>query len=280
MKTLPFTIPKPKRDALILQEDLVKYFYDSLHRHEELQISCIVKGSGTLIVGDRVSSYFEGDILVIGGKVSHVFKSDPADKKSHMFSIFFTEDSFGSHFFQTEELKTLIPFFRKAENGFKIKSNFQKSKSLFQKIRKAPKLDRFILFLQLLKELNNARYDSLSSFISEKKYSDLEEKRMSAVLEYTMDNFRREISLSEIAEQATMTKNAFCAYFKKRTRKTYVTFLNELRTEASCQLLSGTNDLSIAEIAERSGFQNISNFNRVFKVFKKQTPGQYRKQFS
>ena len=76
MKVLPFTIPKPEPSGLIYQEDHEWLFYDQLHQHEELQISYIVKGSGTLIVSEAIGSYSEGDVFVIGGNVPHVFKSE------------------------------------------------------------------------------------------------------------------------------------------------------------------------------------------------------------
>jgi len=278
MKVLPFTIPKPKRDALIIQEDYQMGFYGFLHRHEELQISYIAQGEGVLIVGDAISSYRAGDVVVLGSNVPHVFKSNEKLKQpSRMISIFFTQTSFGADFFQTEELKSLQSFFKKSENGFKLQSPSVKSIGLFSDIQKSTKLERFILFFQLLKQLNSAKYVALSSFQSEKKYKDIEGQRMGAVFQYTMDHFREKITLQAIAKEAAMTPNAFCNYFKKRTRKTYITFLNEIRIEEACKLLREEKDLSIAEIAEQSGFQNISNFNRKFKEIKKEKPIAFRK---
>lgn len=276
MKVLPFTIPKPKRDALILQEDKQFSFYEFLHQHEEFQISLIKQGQGALIVGDRVGFYNPGDVIVLGGNLPHVFKSNTVlNQKSHMLSVFFTETSFGNGFFETEELKSLKSFFKKAENGFKVSSPSEKITTIFQKLQKASKLERFILFFQLLKQLNNAKYEALSSFISEKKYTDNEGQRMGAVFQYTMNNFREKITLEDIARKAAMTPNAFCKYFKKRTRKTYITFLNEIRIEEACKLLREQAEMSIAEIAEHSGYQNLSNFNRKFKQLKLKTPREY-----
>ena len=76
-----------------------------------------------------------------------------------------------------------------------------------------------------------------------------------------------------------MTKNAFCKYFKKRTNKTYFQFLNELRIENACKLLLGNTDFSIIQIAETSGFNNISNFNRHFKTYKKMSPSEFKRAF-
>jgi AraC-like DNA-binding protein len=176
-------------------------------------------------------------------------------------------------------MQYLNSFFRKAENGFKVASNKKDLITLFNALFKAKKIDRFILFLQLLKGLNQVKYEGLSSFVSEKKYKDTEGQRMSAVFAYTMNHFQKEITLETIAREAAMTKNAFCKYFKKRTNKTYFTFLNELRIEESCRLLQRKEDLSVAEVAERSGFQNISHFNRKFKLFKGKTPRAYRNAF-
>lgn len=277
MKVLPFTIPKPKRDALIVQEDLEPAFYGQLHQHEEFQISCILAGEGTLIVGDSIHRYRQGEVYVLGGNLPHVFKSDITNKSlSHMKSVFFTKSTFGKDFFGIEELKSLQSFFKKAENGFKTTSRQKLSFVFMEQLFKASKLDRFILFIQLLKNLNQATNTTLSDFISEKKYSDNEGRRMSAVLSYTMANFQNEISLNTIAVEASMTKTSFCKYFKKRTNKTYVSFLNELRIEEACKLLQTKKEASIAEIAEASGFQNISNFNRKFKQIKGVTPRSFR----
>jgi len=279
MKVLPFTIPKPKRDALIVQEDIQDAFYGVLHRHEEIQISLLVEGEGVLIVGDRVHSYCAGDVIVLGSNVPHVFKSnEKLTQPSRMLSIFFTQASFGTDFFQTEELKLLQSFFQRSENGFKLKRPSEKISQLFFAVQKATKLERFILFFQLLKRLNTGKYLLLSSFHSEKKYNDTEGKRMGAVYQYTMEHFREKITLQDIAKEAAMTPNAFCNYFKKRTRKTYVAFVNEIRVEEACKLLQEQPELSIAEIAEQSGFRNISNFNRKFKELKSVTPWEYRKE--
>jgi AraC-like DNA-binding protein len=113
--------------------------------------------------------------------------------------------------------------------------------------------------------------------IYDKKDTDNEGYRMRSVFEYTMNHFKKDISLDTISEVANMTKNAFCKYFKKRTNKTYVQFLNELRVEYASKLLLTHYDLTIIEIAEISGFNNISNFNRTFKSFKKMNPSSFRK---
>lgn len=96
-------------------------------------------------------------------------------------------------------------------------------------MKTASNLERFIIFLKLLKRTTTAKHTSLSSFIYEKKYSTIEGQRMQDIFEYTMKYYNSDISLQTIEKIASMTKNAFCKYFKKRTNKTYFRFLNELR---------------------------------------------------
>lgn len=278
MKVLPFKIPKPEHDALVYQEDIEDFFYDKLHQHEEIQLSYIMEGEGTLIVGDTINYYKQGDVLIIGSNLPHVFKSDiEASEKSHMLSLFFTKDSFGVDFFELEELTELASFFKRSAHGFKITPKDKILMELFLKLKTSSKLERFIVLLKLLKKTSKVKYKSLSSFIYEKKYNAIEGKRMRDVFEYTMTHFKKDISLETIAGVATMTKNAFCKYFKKRTNKTYFRFLNELRIEHACKLMLAPNDFSIAEIAYKSGFKNISNFNRQFKSIKQLNPSEFKK---
>ena len=278
MKVLPFQIPKQKGDALIFQEDIVFSFYDKLHQHEEIQICFIKSGTGTLIVGDTINDFKENDALVIGSNVPHVFRSDfKKDEKSHMITFFFTKNSFGNDFFNLKELNAFNNFFIQSKHGFRITSNRKKIKKYFLKLKTSSKLDRFMLLLKLIKCISKSNFESLSSFIYEKKYTAIEGKRMRDVFEYTMKNYRKDITLSDISEVAVLTKNAFCKYFKKRTNKRYFSFLNELKIEHSCKLIFSKTDLTFAEIAFKSGFKNISNFNRQFKTVKNMSPSNYKK---
>lgn len=278
VKVLPFKIPKPENKAFIYQEDHELYFYDKLHQHEEIQISLIVKGEGTLVIGDSVTVYKTNDILVIGSNLPHVFKSEiHPTSKSHMLSLFFTKKSFGEHFFELDELQELQLFFKRAKHGFKITSSKKGVTNLFLALNAASKFNRFLILLELIKITSNCSYNSLSSFIYEKKYNDIEGKRMRDVMEFTMNNYQQDISLNTVASKAAMTNNAFCKYFKKRTNKTYFKFLNELRIEHACKLVVSNNDFTLAEIAYKSGYKNISNFNRQFKAIKHTSPSNFKK---
>ena len=277
MKILPFKIPKPGKESLVYQEDRELRFYDKLHEHEEIQISYIVKGRGSLILGDTVNEYKPGDILIIGEKIPHVFRSDSdLQEESVMYSLFFTKSSFGKDFFNLSDLTGVENFFKKSDHGMKIASQQDLLYKKFKMLKGQNRMQRLATFLQILDILIHAESTPLSSFIYQKPYSDDEGKRMNDVLQFTLDNFQENIALEEVAEKANMSKNAFCRYFKKRTNKTYFQFLIDLRIEQACKLLYNKKDLSIGAISELSGFPNVANFNRKFKELKQMTPSEYR----
>ncbi|RXG19815.1 AraC family transcriptional regulator [Leeuwenhoekiella aestuarii] len=277
MKILPFKIPKSGNNALILQEDLEPLFYDKLHQHPEIQMSYILTGTGTLLVGDTVSRFGPGDLLVFGGNLPHVFRSDTQDEGlSHMLTIFFNRESFGSSFFETEELKDFELFFKQAASGFRIQDKSKNLKREFITLKSLPNLERFMSFIKLLYAVYTAPKELLSNFTKNTKYTDTEGQRMSNVFDYCLSNFQERITLDEIAEVAVMSPTAFCRFFKERTNKTFYQFLLELRTEHACQLLrTPENQESIASIAFSSGFNSVSNFNRYFKKQKGMSPREY-----
>ncbi len=276
MKVLPFKIPKPENSALIYQVDKGITFYDQLHAHEEIQISIVLSGSGNLIVGDTINRYEENDVFVFGPQLPHLFQSDESNQDSHMLTLFFARDSFGESFFNLSEFDEMKEFFHKSAMGIRVQSNLRDLKKEFLMLESLSKLERVSAFFKIVKLIIEADSKPLSTFIYEKHFTEEEGSRMSKVMSYAMQNFRREITLDEIADIANMTPNAFCRYFKKRTNKTFFQFLIEIRLENACKLLSQTSELSVAEISDQSGFRNIAFFNRKFKSYKNTTPTTFR----
>ncbi|WP_062054612.1 AraC family transcriptional regulator [Aquimarina longa] len=278
MKILPFTIPKIDTDTLIIQEDKGASFYNIFHQHEEIQMSLILSGEGSLIVGDTITNYKADDILVFGSQLPHVLQSASSVEDSHMISIFFTKKSFGDDFFKLREFSHLSNFFDAISYGVKVILEKEALKKEFLKIQKTKnRLERFIIFLQILRLFYVAEVRTLSSSIVKKKYTDSDGKRIADVFQFVMNNFHTDITLQEASNIASMTPNAFCRYFKQHTNKTFFQFLTEIRIENSCRILSKKPDASISEASYASGFKNVSNFNRKFKSLKGVTPSQYRK---
>ena len=274
MKVLPFKIPKPLNQNLIVQVDESKMFYNQLHQHEELQLSLILKGQGKLVVGDSIHHFTAHDFFVIGANCPHLFQSEKTAMEVKMISLFFTRDSFGTDFFDLADIEEIHGFFDLANDGFRLLSDKKAVSDLLLKFPEQDKLTRFTNLLLLLKMLCKSEREVLTSFVYPKKIGNRDGQRLQAIFDFVINNFQHEISLETVAELAFMTTNAFCRFFKNRTHKTFFQFLIELRLKHACQLLNDT-ELPIAEIAEKSGFNSISNFNRQFKAQKGVSPSQY-----
>jgi len=278
MKVLPFKIPKPENITLYVQHYKGENFYEKLHQHKEIQISLVIEGEGTYIIGDCVGDFKKNDIFVLGENLPHIFKRDNAfENTTDMISIFFSKNSYGEIFFELPEFEHFHKFFNNAVLGYKVLSNKKELSQLLSKISQLNKYEQFRSFISVLNLISGAEKLKLSSLINLKKYAGDEGKRMSDIFQYSMDNFHKEVTLHNVADIANMTPNAFCRYFKQRTNKTFVNFLIDIRIGNACKLLAKNNDLSITEISYKSGFNNLANFNRKFKAIKGITPSEFRK---
>ncbi len=281
MKVIPFKIPRSSEEGIRVQIDELPYLYNHLHQHPEIQLTLIQKSRGTLIAGDYVGRFSEGDVFVIGSNQPHVFRNDAVYFKKRLsakaITIFFDEFSMGKHFWALNEMKSIIPFFHHSQGGYRIngRKQIQLIENL-QHIATAEGIDKLKYFLSLLQLLSTKKeMKALSRIIIQRPIKDVDGNRLNKVLEYTFLNNKEEINLTEIAGVANMTVESFCKYFKTRTGKTYIHFLQEIRVTNSCTLLL-QDDKPISTICYESGFANLSNFNRVFKKITGKTPKEYR----
>ena len=284
MKIIPFSIPKTSREAFRIQVDTLPYLYDKLHQHPETQIMFIEKGEGTLIAGDYVGRFSSGSLFLIGSSQPHVFRSDdiyykPKSKilvNSISISIYFDERYAGESFWQLDELQKVHQFLLKSGVGYRIQGETQAQLiQLIQQIILLKGISKLIHFLQLLKVLSESKeLIPLSILQAHTNLTITEGKRMNDILQFTFRESHRKIKIEEVAEVANLSAEAFCRYFKVRTRKTYTNFLNEVRVSNACKMLIEKRK-SIQEICYDSGFANLSHFNRTFKKVTGKTPKSY-----
>jgi AraC-like DNA-binding protein len=284
MKPILFHNPKAIKESFYLQEDVVPHFYDTLHYHPEFQLTLILKGTGNVLIGDYIGRFKPNEIYFIGPNVSHVFRNDneyydPKNKlKAHGVSIYFTDITFGSLFFDLPENKDISDLLKIAQKGLKcfgeqsnvIAENFYKIKASSGLVR----LTTLLLCLDKLAK-NKKEKQILSStelFVANEE----DNSRMNLVFNYIMNNFSKNIKLETVAEIACMTPNAFCRFFNKKTRKTLTEFIAETRVGYACKLLL-QEKYSVSEISYKCGYNNISNFNRQFKRSRGCTPSSYLK---
>lgn len=283
MKVVPFQIPKDGNEGIKIQQERLPHFYNHLHQHPEIQLTYIKESYGTIIAGDYVGPFAAGDIFMIGSNQPHVFRNDAVffqskKMKAEAITLFFDDQIFGEEFWLLPELKNALAILQKSHGGYRITS--LKKQLLLQdilEITAASGIQRIILFLKIIQSLTQRNcLKPLSDKHSNKPINSFDGNRLNTIVEFSFKEFHRPIQLKEVAALANMTVQAFCLYFKKRTRKTYISFLNELRIQHACRLL--LEDKTIREVCYESGFTNLSNFNRIFMKIKGLTPGQFRKQ--
>lgn len=287
MKVVQFTIPVAGEHSVIVQEDTLPHFYDHLHRHHETQITWIRQGEGTLLAGDYMQRFKAGDIYVIGANQPHLFKSDPAyfdkrrKKQVHSLTLFFNPGSVFGQVLALPELKTVQKFVQSSFRGLQVPDNvrLQVSKAILQvqQHKNASRLAAFIELLQLMAGIK--KWKQLATVTSPYSITESEGLRMNDIYQYTMEHYTENIPLSSIASVAHLTPQAFCRYFKKHTRKTYISFLNEIRVTEACKKMVRGSFESFASIAYHTGFNNVVTFNRVFKKTTGRSPREYLKEY-
>lgn len=288
MKIIQFTVPVKIDNSIHFQEDRLPYFYPHLHRHKEIQITWVMNGEGTLIVGNTMHNFQSGDLFVIGANQPHLFKSDasffdPQNRKTiHSLNIFFNPAGFVSHLLEFPEMLSIKKFVESSCFGMHASGkNAVKLAEHFLKISNATAGFRLAYFVELLQVMANFKYwQYLSAQSFATNITDSEGLRMNEIYRYTMEHFTENITLEQIASIACLTSQSFCRYFKKHTGKTYVHFLNEVRINEACKRFMDNNFDSIGNIAYKCGFNSVVSFNRVFKTITNKTPKGFIKTYN
>lgn len=268
MKAVSFKIPMTEEASVRVQEDRMSHFYDRLHFHPEFQFTLIVKGFGNCLVGDQMVEFGEGDVFFLGSNLPHLFKCDETfyqhpEMGVYAISVFFRKETFGTAFFQLPELRPINALLRRSERGLIIKGGARLT--LRNYLQEIPALDGFGRLQTLLSMLELcAGAEALElSHLNWLGFGEEKDGRLAEVLQYVMDHYAEPIRLEEVAGVANLSTSAFCRFFKLRTRKTFIRFLNEVRIGIACRLLR-EEQASIATVAYQVGFPNLSNFNRQF----------------
>ena len=287
MKVLQFTIPVPVNRTIIVQKESLSYFYPHLHRHHEIQLTWIQTGEGTLVAENNMHSFASDEIYWLGANQPHVFKSDPSyfhpksKKLCAALTIFFNPQGSLAPLFDLPELKQLKQFIEQHPAGFKIPTAaVTETSGIIQQIKKNNGAGQVISFLELLKRISACKnLVPLSNSVQPGSFSEHEGLKIGGIYDYIMQRYDKAIALEDVAAQAHMTPQAFCRYFKKHTRHTFISFLNEVRINKACKQLTDGDYDSIAAVAYTCGFNSVTSFNRVFKTVTSLSPSEYLNKF-
>jgi AraC-like DNA-binding protein len=286
MKVLQFTIPVPINQTIIVQPETLPFFYPHLHRHHEIQLTWVQKGEGTLVAENNMHSFWPNEIFWLGANQPHVFKSDPSyflpnsKRITSALTIFFNPTGALGHLFDLPEVKNIKKFIQQHPSGFKVpEPHVSEISNLMTKIKNGAGVDQLIYFMEIFRKLMGFDLQPLSTSSQPQQYSEHEGIRIAHIYNYIMQHYDKEITLEDVAKQAHMTPQAFCRFFKKHTRHTFISFLNEVRINEACKQLTDSAYDSISTVAYNCGFNSITNFNRVFKAVTNRSPSEYVSRF-
>ncbi|HEX7692332.1 MAG TPA: AraC family transcriptional regulator [Sediminibacterium sp.] len=255
-----------------------------LHYHDEFELNFIRNAKGAKrVIGDHVEEVGEYELVLIGPNLEHAWYTHKCTgNEITEVTIQFHKDLFDDRFLRRNQLRHIRNMLENSLRGLLF--SYETASLLAYRIMRLNKKDGFdslFEFMSILNELSIARHTrtlSNSSF-NNNRHIAYNSRRIERVMEYMNEHFSEPISLAEVAGLTNMAESAFSRFFKARTGMTFIDSLTEIRLGHASRLLIDTTQ-SISEVAYETGFNNISNFNRIFKKRKGCTPKEFKKSYS
>ena len=275
--------PLSSKDCFILIERQKTNFNFPIHIHPECELNFIENAKGAQrIVGDSIEEIDEEElVLVTNPHLEHAWKDyRNVSKNIHEITILFHPDLLTDTFLNKNQMISIRQLFRHAERGVAF------SRESIAKVRPLLKTltcenDSFYSLIKLLIILHELSIDkgmrelSTGQFAANVMHQHSSDESLGRVMDYLSRHYSEVIRLSEVAEMVNMSESSFCRFFKQHTSKSFIDFLTDIRLGAASRALIDSS-LSIAEIGYDCGFNNLSNFNRIFKKKKGVTPSEFR----
>lgn len=273
---------KPENSSFMVTHHVEPFFLKIWHYHPELELVLSLKSNGTRFIGDSIKKFEEGEVVLIGKNLPHMWLNDESYFKqgstrvAEDIVIHFNKEFLGLDFLESHEMKPIAELFYKSRYGIKFINPNEKVLKGIKKIDALkPGFERTIKFIKILNALAlHSEFELLSSEGFVNSFKQNKNESLDRTYEYIFENFAQPISLKNVAEIAGMNPSAFSRFFKRVNRKTFSRYLNEVRIGYACKLLI-ENKSKIITICYESGYNNISNFNRQFRAIKQLSPSEY-----
>lgn len=275
-----YSLPKDTRKAI-----LVDYYrgcpHFLFHYHPEYELVLTRSGGGKRIIGDTISEYLRHDFVLLGPNVPHTWVAEhplEATTEKDNIVVHFSRESLGLDFLAKSEMAAVNQLLDKSSRGlFFGTDTIRYAEPLMEKITASTGLEQLINFLSVLNLLAHSPIQQeIVSPQFDCSFIDSDSGNFARVLEYIYQHNDQPIRLDTMAAHLCMSTPSFTRFFRRMTGKSFIAYLNEWRIRHACVLLHET-DGSVLEISLKSGFSNLSHFNRQFVRLMKTTPRDYRK---
>lgn len=250
------------------------------HTHEEYELHLIVATRGKAFVGDYIGDFQPGSLFLTGPNLPHNWTTDEVWKQPVQTRDMLVQFSHSS----VERLAEGFPEFNEVVNMLKLAQsgiefvNFNATfaRGHMESIRDNEGPERILAFVRFLVRLNeHAEKKRLSLNKLAHPEGGAKHARIGSVVDYIVENYAEDITVSSAAEIAGMTQSTFSRNFQAVTGHRFVEFVNRIRIGQACGKLYATDE-QITVICYQVGFQNLANFNRHFLKMKGMTPSAYR----
>jgi len=273
--------PLSPEDSFLVFDRVKDTFDFPIHFHPEFEINFIQHGKGVRrIIGDHIEEIDDIELVLVGPNLYHGWEIGSCKHKQiHEITIQFHNDLFDETLLSRRIMAPIKDMFNRSIHGILFsKKTANELASRITQLSRLDSMDYFLEIISILHDLANSRNQRLLSTYTVDHDKFEEDDKMRLVYEYVQKNFSEKITLDDVSRAAFMSPVSFNRFIKKRTGKTFVNYLNDIRVGYAARWLV-EKDSSISEIAFKAGFNNIANFNRIFKSLKKTTPSQYRENF-
>lgn len=283
MKIMHEQVSFAPRTMLKVKWDDFPHFTYPWHFHSEFEIVYVLKSSGKRFVADSVESFGEGDITLLGSNLPHFWKNEAengTENRVNAIVVQFHKDFFREEIDSYPEFHRINELLKRSSRGIHFsKTSGEKIGKMLKRLLKLNGLERMLYFIKLMDAMaRTENYRILASNAYQLEDHKELNSRLDKIMHFINTNYQRKITQEEVATKIGMTTTAFCRYFREKTGKGFIYFINEMRIGYACKLLI-ENHLSVSQICFECGFNNLSNFNRMFKRQTGHTPGKYQQQF-
>ncbi|MFT3752467.1 MAG: AraC family transcriptional regulator [Paludibacter sp.] len=277
--------PLSAEDCFVIINRTKTEFSYPVHVHPEYELNFIENAKGAQrVVGDSIEEIDDLELCLIGNEnLEHAWMNGHCQSgEIHEITIQFHKDLFLESLLNKRQFHSVAVMLENAKKGvvFSREVISQVKDRLDSLSNKENGFYSVMELLNILYELSvdeNSRILSSSSFVKKDDSSD--SRRIQKVINYLHENYSKEIHLADVANFVNMSEVSFSRFMKKRTGKNYIEYLNDIRLGIASRYLVDTTK-TVGEISFECGFNNLSNFNRIFKKRKGVTPKEFRENYS